>query len=297
MLSVLIGRRGLVILFSFILSGNAFGQGKFDVFQGQVYLIPFDSLGKGYYPEIENTDPIDNIELAELNIPKTFDRENIFGIKRRAGYGILFTSAFHVNQPGCYEFKLESDDGSKLWISDIEFIDNDKPHQMKMEADTIGLTEGIYPIKLWYYNAYPTQYGLILGQRRVSNLDSCYAFNQYHLAWSLSTELLFDFDRFELKSAYLPQLDSLINQLNNKRIKLIEIIGHTDNIGEPKYNEYLSKQRAISVFNYMKEKLDLDLLEVRTIGKGEEEPLAPNSTSKGRTLNRRVEIKITLSEN
>lgn len=74
-----------------------------------------------------------------------------------------------------------------------------------------------------------------------------------------------------------------------KRASYIEIIGHTDDVGDDDYNQELSEQRAQSVYNYLAE-TGLDITKVVVIGMGEKKPIASNKTDEGRAENRRVEI-------
>jgi OOP family OmpA-OmpF porin len=74
-----------------------------------------------------------------------------------------------------------------------------------------------------------------------------------------------------------------------KRASYVEIIGHTDDVGDDAYNQELSKQRAQSVFNYLVE-TGLDVNKVAVIGMGEMMPIASNKTEEGRAENRRVEV-------
>lgn len=70
----------------------------------------------------------------------------------------------------------------------------------------------------------------------------------------------------------------------------IRISGHTDSIGNDKYNKDLSQRRANSVRQaFINSGTRVD--RVRAIGHGEELPVASNSTSSGRFKNRRVEIE------
>ena len=65
--------------------------------------------------------------------------------------------------------------------------------------------------------------------------------------------------------------------------------GHTDNIGSEKYNHSLSTQRAYAVKEYLVARgVPEDRL--GTIGHGENEPVADNSSDIGRQRNRRVEL-------
>lgn len=70
---------------------------------------------------------------------------------------------------------------------------------------------------------------------------------------------------------------------------LVEVRGHTDNTGDALYNSKLSKQRADSVMNYLISN-GIDSRRIRSIGFGEEQPIAPNETKEGRAKNRRIEF-------
>ena len=101
---------------------------------------------------------------------------------------------------------------------------------------------------------------------------------------------------FPRRSAELtPQGKQMLeNQRNIARNQLarasyIEIIGHTDDVGDDAYNQDLSEQRALSVFNYLAEK-GMDVSTVTVLGMGEQMPIASNNTPEGRAENRRVEI-------
>lgn len=70
-----------------------------------------------------------------------------------------------------------------------------------------------------------------------------------------------------------------------------EVGGHTDNIGDPERNQTISEMRASAVKEYLiNQGVDADQLESR--GYGPEIPIGDNNTAKGRTANRRVELKI-----
>lgn len=67
------------------------------------------------------------------------------------------------------------------------------------------------------------------------------------------------------------------------------IEGHTDEKGDPQYNKVLSLQRAQSVFNYfVSQGLKADSFEI--VGLGEDFPIADNTTTEGRKMNRRVAL-------
>ncbi len=122
------------------------------------------------------------------------------------------------------------------------------------------------------------------GSIAVNNDDA----SQKHLAGNLDN-ILFDFDRFEIKSHYYSDLDKIAAMLRQNPDAKIEIQGHTDNIGTAEYNQRLSEKRAGTVKNYLVEKgIEKERLFPKgfgfTIGR------APNENETGRALNRRVEI-------
>jgi outer membrane protein OmpA-like peptidoglycan-associated protein len=85
------------------------------------------------------------------------------------------------------------------------------------------------------------------------------------------------------------QLDNIAKVLQDKPQVKIEIVGHTDNVGDPRANLGLSRFRAKAVGNYLFNK-GADPDRIIVIGKGEEEPVASNDTEENRAKNRRVEM-------
>ena len=71
-----------------------------------------------------------------------------------------------------------------------------------------------------------------------------------------------------------------------------DIEGHTDNTGTDKINIPLSQNRAKAVFDYLNTKGGIDAGRMTSEGFGSSKPVADNKTVKGRTLNRRVEMKL-----
>jgi len=103
--------------------------------------------------------------------------------------------------------------------------------------------------------------------------------------------LNFDFD----KSFVKPQYDEMLTNLKEfitKNDYEVTIVGHTDYIASNQYNMGLSKRRAEAVKAKLIE-LGLDPSRiVAIVPRGEEEPVADNSTTEGRAKNRRVEFKL-----
>jgi outer membrane protein OmpA-like peptidoglycan-associated protein len=70
---------------------------------------------------------------------------------------------------------------------------------------------------------------------------------------------------------------------------IIEVAGHTDNVGGNDYNRQLSQRRATAVAQYL-ETRGVSQQRVITAAGGEEHPIASNATEQGRAANRRVEV-------
>ena len=62
--------------------------------------------------------------------------------------------------------------------------------------------------------------------------------------------MLFNFNEFNIKKSNIPLLDRLAELLNDNKEYNIQIIGHTDDIGEDLYNLDLS-ERAMTIYNEM----------------------------------------------
>ena len=86
-------------------------------------------------------------------------------------------------------------------------------------------------------------------------------------------------------------LDQVVDAIVKHHIDRIRVEGHTDNVGNKERNLALSQERANAVREYLiKAGIPADHLEA--VGYGENKPIAPNMTSRGRALNRRVEFDI-----
>ena len=105
----------------------------------------------------------------------------------------------------------------------------------------------------------------------------------------ISNDILFDFNKSEIKPQYYKNLKNLTRFLKLRNSIEISINGHTDNIGSDSYNLKLSLDRANSVMAFLvKSGIDPERLSVN--GYGKNKPISPNDTEEGRQLNRRIEI-------
>lgn len=104
--------------------------------------------------------------------------------------------------------------------------------------------------------------------------------------------IYFDFDKVTLKDESLFEINKLYNMLAENSRLVVEISGHTDNIGTKEYNKDLSYRRARAVVNVLTRK-GIDAARIMATGYGEEKPLVSNDDERdGREINRRVEFKV-----
>ncbi len=104
-------------------------------------------------------------------------------------------------------------------------------------------------------------------------------------------DVLFDFDKSNVKPEAGAILDRLVAFMNENKDKTANLSGYTDNVGTEAYNLKLSDRRWMSVKDYVVKK-GVDSSRVSGQGFGETKPIADNKTAAGRSKNRRVEIKV-----
>ena len=112
-----------------------------------------------------------------------------------------------------------------------------------------------------------------------------------NITLNMPGNITFAFNSSNLDPQFYPVLDGVAQTLTEYNQTVVEVAGHTDNVGSDAYNQTLSVQRANSVANYLMGK---GLTQQRFIvtGAGESRPIASNDTEAGRAANRRVEITL-----
>jgi outer membrane protein OmpA-like peptidoglycan-associated protein len=101
----------------------------------------------------------------------------------------------------------------------------------------------------------------------------------------------FDFDSYSISDIGIHQIDKYIEGLELVKGSILIITGHTDSDGPSAYNNILGERRANAVKEHFIQKGIIVNYDVTS--KGEEEPMALNSTEQGRKSNRRVSVTIS----
>ncbi|MBC7774853.1 MAG: OmpA family protein [Phycisphaerae bacterium] len=103
--------------------------------------------------------------------------------------------------------------------------------------------------------------------------------------------IYFEFDKDELMPRSFVELNKLLKIMRENPKLSIEIMGHTDALGDDHYNLDLSRRRALAVVSFLLEN-KINKNRLRSHGEGETKPIASNETDEGRAQNRRVEFVV-----
>lgn len=115
---------------------------------------------------------------------------------------------------------------------------------------------------------------------------------RFEIPLSVTLEnVLFETGSAKLNPISFKSLDDLVRFMKRKTTMVIEISGHTDNVGKDESNRELSQKRADAVRGYIIEK-GIAPNRVLAKGYGSVQPVADNGTEAGRRKNRRTEVHI-----
>jgi outer membrane protein OmpA-like peptidoglycan-associated protein len=283
-------------------------------FKGTIYefRIPVDKNGLfdpkkiHYTPEIEQTKPIGHVYAQKLFITERELSMPFPGVpKGKEVFAIIYTGRFEVKNSGLYEFLLQSDDGSRLWIDSTEVIDRDGLKQFReIKQGKIQLKAGFHQIKVWYFQGFPDRMGLILMYKKAEEKafqpfdfkpmeDEAKQYIQMEgetMKIRFAEKFSFETGAFELKPEADSILANVIRILNYNPGLKCRIEGHTDNVGSAKDNQVLAQNRAEAVANALKALGLPETVKVSVQSFGLSKPIAPNASEAGRAQNRRVDV-------
>ena len=105
---------------------------SYEYYEGQWSVLPdFDTLY-----------PTDSGSISGVNIVPWLGRDN---------FGVRFTGYVNISQEGIYAFSLSSDDGSRMFIDDVELIDNDGLHADEEQIGYILLASGYHKFEVCFF--------------------------------------------------------------------------------------------------------------------------------------------------
>lgn len=151
----------------------------------------------------------------------------------------------------------------------------------------IGGVLGAVAGNLWSKRMEDRRYAMEQATRGTNVEVSRTANNELKL--NIPNDISFDTGSAAIKPQLRAVLDPFANSLRDDQAARLVIVGHTDNTGSDAVNNPLSIERANSVRDYLTTR-GVSGGRVETVGRGEREPVADNTTEAGRARNRRVEI-------
>ena len=112
-----------------------------------------------------------------------------------------------------------------------------------------------------------------------------------NITLNMPGNVTFAFNSANIDPQFYPVLNDVAGVLREYNQTVVEVAGHTDNIGSEEVNQRLSEQRAGAVAQYLQAQ-GVQQERLITVGGGKRYPIASNDTEAGRAANRRVEITL-----
>lgn len=110
-------------------------------------------------------------------------------------------------------------------------------------------------------------------------------------AIEVAGDVLFEVDSWDIDGDGQAILAQAVEQLRqHEDVRRLLVVGHTDSDGTAERNQTLSENRAESVGAALRQLLGSEFT-IETEGRGQDDPIASNTTSEGKALNRRVSIE------
>ncbi|MVF20381.1 OmpA family protein [Methylocaldum sp.] len=111
------------------------------------------------------------------------------------------------------------------------------------------------------------------------------------LVLNMPNNVTFAYNSDQISPQAASALTQVASTLNQFPETLLTVVGHTDSDGNDAYNMDLSRRRAGAVSEFLMAQAVAGG-RLHTVGMGESQPIASNSTEEGKARNRRVELLI-----
>ena len=252
--------------------------------------------GNGGYQEYTEL-----MEFSAFGIPQSDRQEagNYSGVYE-TNWGRFFLNYENGELSGCYDHDNGYFSGKTVGgLMNIEWHEDNDDNGTAALAIT---ADGSQFSGLWYKEAelWGTWVGKLSNDQaaRPACAPKVHSKTKSQVSYSLDTYgavklygIYFDFDSDAIKPESAKTLGEILSWLNANPGKSVIFEGHTDSKGSDRYNEFLSGQRAVAVENWLTSQ-GIDGSRLTSVGRGEIQPVAPNTTANGRSLNRRVEMRV-----
>lgn len=111
------------------------------------------------------------------------------------------------------------------------------------------------------------------------------------VVFSLGSGASFELGGSTLSAEGKAAVAAMVAEFEGKTVDSVLVEGYTDSSGDASFNQQLSEKRAEAVKTELVAN-GTNPDKIKTVGHGEDNPVADNSTREGRAKNRRVEIKV-----
>jgi outer membrane protein OmpA-like peptidoglycan-associated protein len=234
------------------------------------------SVGAEWEYKFSNYNPFDPLKSGSLKAVTLFNSKASFkwGItfdQPQYCIGLSYTTSSFSNRNTVIISSLEF--GIKLKIN--------KPKKEKLVLESSSVSE----VRA-FFEENPDEKNEIINQKDAGIVSLN---KMQDMRFELSKDFNFGFNDAELNNEAKEYLDDIVNLLKENDLLHLKAIGHTDDIGSKQTNLSISRRRAESAINYLISQ-GIDSKRLRSIGKGDSDPLYPNETEENRSRNRRVEL-------
>lgn len=285
-----------------------------------VYFVTTKDETSGYYATVRN-DGVGYLDLYKVEVPDL--SEDINALAQQGKNDLTGNDSLRNNRdikpiettpkptigevaslkPVQLLLKVEDGSIAQAMNATVSLKDRKDGHTVTAE----NIATGIYRFDI--FNEQPAEYilavqknGYIYKSLQVSVPGASSESQEFRRKVSLNPitvdyRMVLDFVYFNFNSARLTEesydeLERLKQFVLSSTGTIIEIAGHTDNIGPKTYNQQLSQDRAQAIVNYLTEQ-GVTVEQLIAKGYGEDDPIASNDDEKdGRELNRRVEMRV-----
>lgn len=132
-------------------------------------------------------------------------------------------------------------------------------------------------------------------QNALPELDLEVHQKQDTIEFKIVQNLLYNFNSVFVSAEYLPRLSRIARILRQRPELKVQLIGHTDNVGQEEINKKVAEQRVQNLVYYFRDR-SIEPARIEVLGAGQANPLASNENEEGRKENRRVETIIRFIE-
>ncbi len=145
--------------------------------------------------------------------------------------------------------------------------------------------------KRWSFRAYRHQPEYLVGIRGVRMAKGAVPLNDRMMSDGkfVTYGITFDVGKATIKPESMGEINRIVQLMNENPTLKFSVEGHTDSTGNAASNQTLSEQRSQAIVAKLVE-MGIAADRLTAVGKGQNNPIADNSTDEGRAKNRRVEF-------